>query len=93
LRAVASIEFEHVTKRYKDGLEAVRDMSLEVRDGEFMILVGPSGSGKLAFGAVVGAGALALHQRHHRRARDAYTPEGIDRAAISVPPSPQADTA
>jgi multiple sugar transport system ATP-binding protein len=46
LRAVASIEFEHVTKRYKDGLEAVRDMSLEVRDGEFMILVGPSGSGK-----------------------------------------------
>ena len=46
LRAVASIEFEHVTKRYKDGFEAVRDMSLEVRDGEFMILVGPSGSGK-----------------------------------------------
>jgi multiple sugar transport system ATP-binding protein len=43
---VASIEFEHVTKRYKDGFEAVRDMSLEVRDGEFMILVGPSGSGK-----------------------------------------------
>ncbi|HEV7177234.1 MAG TPA: ABC transporter ATP-binding protein, partial [Solirubrobacteraceae bacterium] len=42
----ASIEFEHVTKRYKDGFEAVRDMSLEVRDGEFMILVGPSGSGK-----------------------------------------------
>jgi hypothetical protein len=47
----------------------------------------------LAFAAVVGAGALALHQRHHRRARDAYTPEGIDRAAIFVPPSPQADTA
>ena len=46
LRAVASIEFEHFTKRYKDGFEAVRDMSLEVRDGEFMILVGPSGSGK-----------------------------------------------
>ena len=43
---MASIEFEHVTKRYKDGFEAVRDMSLEVRDGEFMILVGPSGSGK-----------------------------------------------
>ena len=43
---MASIEFEHVTKRYKDGFEAVRDMSLEVRDDEFMILVGPSGSGK-----------------------------------------------
>ena len=41
----------------------------------------------LAFAAVVGAGALALHQRHHRRARDAYTPEEVDRAAIVVPPS------
>ncbi|HET6868672.1 MAG TPA: hypothetical protein VFH80_22355 [Solirubrobacteraceae bacterium] len=47
----------------------------------------------LAFAAVVGVGALTLHQRHHRRARDAYTPEDVDRAAIFVPPSPQADTA
>ena len=47
----------------------------------------------LAVGALVGAGALTLQQRHHRRARDAYTPEGVDRAAIVIPPSPQADTA
>jgi hypothetical protein len=47
----------------------------------------------LAVGAVVGAGALALHQRHHRRARDTYTPEAVDRAAIVVPRSPQAETA
>jgi multiple sugar transport system ATP-binding protein len=43
---VASIVFEHVTKRYADGLEAVSDMNLAIADGEFMILVGPSGSGK-----------------------------------------------
>jgi multiple sugar transport system ATP-binding protein len=43
---VASIVFEHVTKRYADGAEAVKDMNLAVADGEFMILVGPSGSGK-----------------------------------------------
>jgi multiple sugar transport system ATP-binding protein len=43
---VASIVFEHVTKRYADGVEAVVDMNLAVADGEFMILVGPSGSGK-----------------------------------------------
>jgi hypothetical protein len=48
---------------------------------------------QLAFGAVVGAGAVIMHQRHHRRARDVYTPEAVDRAAIFVPPSPQADTA
>ena len=43
---MASIVFEHVTKRYADGAEAVTDMNLAVADGEFMILVGPSGSGK-----------------------------------------------
>jgi len=43
---VASIVFEHVTKRYADGAEAVTDMNLAIADGEFMILVGPSGSGK-----------------------------------------------
>jgi multiple sugar transport system ATP-binding protein len=43
---VASIVFEHVTKRYADGVEAVTDMNLAVADGEFMILVGASGSGK-----------------------------------------------
>jgi multiple sugar transport system ATP-binding protein len=43
---VASIDFDHVTKRYPDGFEAVKDMTLGVADGEFMILVGPSGSGK-----------------------------------------------
>jgi multiple sugar transport system ATP-binding protein len=43
---VANIAFEHVTKRYADGVEAVTDMNLAIADGEFMILVGPSGSGK-----------------------------------------------
>jgi multiple sugar transport system ATP-binding protein len=43
---MASIDFEHVTKRYADGAEAVTDMNLAIADGEFMILVGPSGSGK-----------------------------------------------
>ncbi|UGS37188.1 ABC transporter ATP-binding protein [Capillimicrobium parvum] len=43
---MASIDFEHVTKRYSDGVVAVSDMSLAIADGEFMILVGPSGSGK-----------------------------------------------
>lgn len=40
------MSFEHVTKRYPDGFEAVKDMNLEIADGEFMILVGPSGSRK-----------------------------------------------
>jgi multiple sugar transport system ATP-binding protein len=43
---MADIALEHITKRYGDGYEAVKDMNLEVADGEFMILVGPSGCGK-----------------------------------------------
>ncbi len=43
---MAQIALEHITKRYGDGYEAVKDMNLEVGDGEFMILVGPSGCGK-----------------------------------------------
>ena len=43
---MAEITFNEVWKRYPDGFEAVKDMNLEIRDGEFMILVGPSGCGK-----------------------------------------------
>ena len=43
---MAEIEFVDVVKRYPDGFEAVKHMNLEIRDGEFVILVGPSGCGK-----------------------------------------------
>jgi multiple sugar transport system ATP-binding protein len=43
---MSQIVLDKVTKRYADGFEAVKDMDLEVNDGEFMILVGPSGCGK-----------------------------------------------
>jgi multiple sugar transport system ATP-binding protein len=43
---MAEIVLNDVTKRYPDGFEAVKNMSLDIQDGEFMILVGPSGCGK-----------------------------------------------
>src|SRR3954454_21813087 len=43
---MAEIELKNVWKRYPDGFEAVKDMDLDIGDGEFMILVGPSGCGK-----------------------------------------------
>ena len=43
---MAEIKLRDVTKRYPDGTEAVKQMSLDIGDGEFMIFVGPSGCGK-----------------------------------------------
>src|SRR5437773_10144636 len=42
---MATVTFDHVSKRYGD-VVAVNDLNLEIRDGEFMVLVGPSGCGK-----------------------------------------------
>jgi hypothetical protein len=41
----------------------------------------------LACGAVVGIGTFSLHERHHRRVRDAYSPDAVDQAAIFIPAS------
>ena len=43
---MAGVTFEDVSKIYPDGTRAVSDIDLEIRDGEFMVLVGPSGCGK-----------------------------------------------
>jgi multiple sugar transport system ATP-binding protein len=43
---MAAIRFADVNKTYPGGHIAVRDLNLEIEDGEFLVLVGPSGCGK-----------------------------------------------
>ncbi|WP_029041334.1 ABC transporter ATP-binding protein [Cucumibacter marinus] len=43
---MVQINFKDVAKRYADGTDAVRSLNIDVRDGEFLVMVGPSGCGK-----------------------------------------------
>ncbi len=40
------LKFENVTKRFPDGTEAIRNISLQVPKGQFCVVLGPSGAGK-----------------------------------------------
>jgi multiple sugar transport system ATP-binding protein len=43
---MADVSFKEVDKVYENGFHAVKDLSLDIFDGEFLVLVGPSGCGK-----------------------------------------------
>jgi multiple sugar transport system ATP-binding protein len=43
---MAGIVMEDISKVYSDGTTAVSDLSLDIKDEEFIVLVGPSGCGK-----------------------------------------------
>jgi osmoprotectant transport system ATP-binding protein len=43
---VKMIRFEQVSKQFPNGTFAVKSLDLEIKEGEFFVLIGPSGSGK-----------------------------------------------
>jgi multiple sugar transport system ATP-binding protein len=43
---MATVEFEHIVKRYGTATPVIKDLCLRIEDREFLVLVGPSGCGK-----------------------------------------------
>ena len=43
---MSSLTFKHIYKVYPNGVKAVNDFNLEIKDREFVVFVGPSGCGK-----------------------------------------------
>ncbi|MGL6312925.1 ABC transporter ATP-binding protein [Vibrio sp. WXL103] len=43
---MAQVKLQNINKIYKNGYHAVHDFCLDIKDGEFMVLVGPSGCAK-----------------------------------------------
>src|SRR6476620_482940 len=69
------IRLENVTKHYGPDVVALRDASFDVNKGEFVFLVGPSGSGKSPL-------LRMLNRQHRPEARAAY---GAGRNIIYMP--------
>jgi ATP-binding cassette subfamily B protein len=47
-----SIQFEHVTFGYKDGQPVLKDINIDVKPGQMVALVGPTGSGKTSIASL-----------------------------------------
>lgn len=40
------IRLENISKSYKNGVQALKDINLHIEEGEFVYIIGPTGSGK-----------------------------------------------
>ena len=64
---MAEVRLESITKVYPGKVLAVDDLSLDIRDGELLVLVGPIGLGRIADdnGAHHGIGSVVAGSGRH----------------------------
>jgi NitT/TauT family transport system ATP-binding protein len=69
------VEIKNVSKEFKGGTVALRDIDLEIEQGEFISLIGPSGCGKSTLLRIIGdliepsAGTVTVNGKTARQAR------------------------
>ena len=83
------ISVAHLSKTYASGLQALKDVSLEIRDGEIFALLGPNGAGKTTLisiicglvrpssGTVTADGYDVIAQYRQARARIGLVPQEL----------------
>lgn len=82
--ARTSIELSHVFKDYPGNVSAVSDVSLEIRRGEFVVLVGPSGCGKSSILRMIAGLELPTSGKLFLHGKDAERIEPKDRDIAMV---------
>ena len=63
------IELKNINKNYRNGdqeLQVLKDISLEVEEGEFVAIMGPSGSGKSTLMNIIGMLDRPTTGEYHR---------------------------
>ena len=75
------ISLQHVTKVYRNGTTALEDVSVEVEKGEFVFIVGASGSGKSTFIRLLLKEEAADQGRHLRRRQEPRQAHDLEDAA------------
>jgi multiple sugar transport system ATP-binding protein len=80
---MSDIRLENITKRFKD-ITALNDVSLSLNDGEFFVLLGPTGAGKTTTLRVI-AGLEKQNKGHvyfDGECVDSYMPADRDTAFV-----------
>lgn len=61
MKSLKGIRLENITKKYSKNIIALKNINLNIDDGEFVVLVGPSGCGKSTALRII-AGMLGIFQ-------------------------------